>query len=69
MLGVGHLERLSRARELLTGRGFDTAHCGLAFFSAAGFSDSLRAAAERGGLLLVGLDELYGRAMPVGFVP
>ncbi len=69
VLGVGHLERLSRARELLTGRGFDTAHCGLAFFSAAGFSDSLRAAAERGGLLLVGLDELYGRAMPVGFVP
>ncbi|MER6157466.1 ATP-binding protein [Streptomyces sp. NPDC001868] len=69
VMGAGHLERLGRARELLTARGFDTEHCGPAFFSAAGFSDSLRTAAERGGVLLVGLDELYGRAVPTGFVP
>ncbi|MFD2687201.1 ATP-binding protein [Streptomyces phyllanthi] len=69
VMGVGHLERLSRARELLTARGMDTTRCGLACFSAAGFSDALRAEAERGGVLLVGLDELYGRAMPTGFVP
>ncbi|WP_234046794.1 hypothetical protein [Streptomyces adelaidensis] len=69
VMGVGHLERLGRARESLAARGLDAAHCGLAFFSAAGFSDSLRTAAERGGVLLVGLDELYGRAMPTGFVP
>ncbi|WP_327348677.1 ATP-binding protein [Streptomyces europaeiscabiei] len=69
VMGVGHLERLGRARELLAARGFDTAHCGLAFFSAAGFSDSLRSAAEQGGVLLVGLDELYGRALPSGFLP
>ena len=69
MIGVAHLERLGRARELLAARGLDTAHCGLVFFSAAGFSESLRTAAERGGVLLVGLDEIYGRAMPTGFVP
>ncbi|WP_327729121.1 ATP-binding protein [Streptomyces sp. NBC_00487] len=68
VMGVGHLERLSRAREVLAGRGYDTDRCGLAFFSAAGFSDALRTEAERGGVLLVGLDELYGRAMPIGFV-
>ncbi|MFM9590202.1 AAA family ATPase [Streptomyces scabiei] len=69
VLGVGHLERLDRARQLLGRRGFDTSRCGLAFFSAAGFSDALRARAEEGGVLLVGLDELYGRAMPIGFAP
>ncbi|MEV0222981.1 hypothetical protein [Streptomyces sp. NPDC050704] len=51
---------------MLAGRGTDTTRCGLACFSAAGFTDALRAEAERGGVLLVGLDELYGRAMPTG---
>lgn len=64
LMGVSHLERLERARELLAGRGMDTTRCGLACFSAAGFSDALRDEAERGGVLLIGLDELYGRAMP-----
>ncbi|MFE4990491.1 ATP-binding protein [Streptomyces mirabilis] len=66
VMGVGHLERLGRARELLAGRGMDTERCGLACFSGAGFTDALRAEAERGGVLLIGLDELYGRAMPTG---
>ncbi|WP_353944014.1 hypothetical protein ABII15_21905 [Streptomyces sp. HUAS MG91] len=64
VMGVKHLERLRRARELLTGRGLDTARCGLACFSAAGFTDALREEAARGGVLLIGLEELYGRSMP-----
>ncbi len=66
VMGVGHLERLGRARELLAGRGMDTTRCGLACFSAAGFTDALRAETARGDVLLVGLEELYGRAMPTG---
>ncbi|GGK72335.1 hypothetical protein GCM10010094_36750 [Streptomyces flaveus] len=45
---------------MLAGRGMNTTHCRLACFSAAGFSDALRTEAARGGVLLVGLDELYG---------
>lgn len=69
VMGVNHLERLGRARELLAGRGMDTTRCGLACFSGAGFSDALRAEAERGAVLLIGLDELYGRAMPTTVLP
>ncbi|MEU9190635.1 ATP-binding protein [Streptomyces sp. NPDC048484] len=68
VMGVAHLDRLDRARELLAGRGMDTASCGLACFSAAGFTDALRAEATRGDVLLVGLDELYGRATPAGIL-
>ncbi|MFJ3755379.1 ATP-binding protein [Streptomyces sp. NPDC090080] len=69
VMGVNHLERLARARELLAARGMDTSHCGLACFSAAGFSDALRTEAGRSGALLIGLDELYGRSVPTGFLP
>ncbi|MET9759322.1 ATP-binding protein [Streptomyces sp. NPDC006372] len=69
VMGTNHLGRLERARELLAGRGMDTTHCGLACFSAAGFSDALRGEAERGGVLLIGLDELYGRTMPTAVLP
>ncbi|MFE4665295.1 ATP-binding protein [Streptomyces sp. NPDC056734] len=69
VMGLPHLERLGRARDLLAGRGMDVAHCGLACFSAAGFSEALRDEAARGGVLLIGLDELYGRTMPSGFLP
>ncbi|MES5821787.1 ATP-binding protein [Streptomyces sp. RG80] len=68
VMGTAHLERLARARELLSARGVDTSHCGLACFSAAGFSEALRTEAARGGVLLIGLAELYGRAMPTGFL-
>lgn len=66
VMGLNHLERLGRARDLLVGRGTDTTECRLACFSAAGFSDALRAEAARGddGVLLIGLDELYGRVEP-----
>ncbi|MCT9144861.1 AAA family ATPase [Streptomyces violarus] len=69
VMGTNHLARLERARELLAGRGMDTTRCGLACFSAAGFSDALRDEAERGGVLLIGLDELYGRTMPTAVLP
>ncbi len=40
----------------------DTASCGPACFSAAGFTDALRTeAAGRGDVLLIGLDELFLR--------
>jgi hypothetical protein len=68
-MGLNHLERLARARDVLAERGMDTTRCGLACFSAAGFSDALRAEADRGGILLIGLDELYGRAMPAAVLP
>ncbi|MDT0547999.1 MULTISPECIES: hypothetical protein [Streptomyces] len=44
----------------------DTGQCRLACFSAAGFSDALRGEAARGGdgVLLIGVDELYGGAVP-----
>jgi AAA+ ATPase superfamily predicted ATPase len=60
VMGMPHLERLRRARDVLTARGVDTTDCALACFSATGFSDALRAEADRGEVLLVGLEELYG---------
>jgi uncharacterized protein len=62
VMGLNHLERLRRARELLTGRGMDTGDCSLACFSAAGFSDALRAEAERDEVVLIGLADLYGNS-------
>ncbi|MET8980638.1 ATP-binding protein [Streptomyces sp. NPDC004539] len=68
VMGLSHLDRLNRAKELLAARSMDTSRCGVACFSAAGFSDALRAEAAKGGVLLIGLDELYGRAAPAGFL-
>ncbi|MEV0366936.1 ATP-binding protein [Nocardia fusca] len=61
-MGVGHLERLIRAREVLTGGGFEVAGCRLACFSGTGFSEALRErACEDPDVLLIGLSDLYGR--------
>lgn len=59
LMGLPHLERLIRARELLAGRGMDMDQCVLACFSGAGFSQALRAEARRQGVLLLGLADLY----------
>ncbi|WP_328989302.1 ATP-binding protein [Kribbella sp. NBC_01245] len=60
VVGLNHLERLSRAREVLQGRNMDTDHCVLACFSAAGFSDALRAqATARPDVVLIDLADLY----------
>lgn len=62
-LGVGHVERLRRARDLLSVKGYDTAATVLACYGAAGFSAELRAAAKADPhILLVDLDRLYSEA-------
>ncbi|MFG2991114.1 ATP-binding protein [Streptomyces sp. NPDC048257] len=68
VMGQNHVERLRRAREVLAGRGMDVTRCALACFSAGGFSDALRDEVARGGgdVLLIGLEELYGRVTPAG---
>jgi AAA+ ATPase superfamily predicted ATPase len=59
VMGVRHLERLRRARALLTVKGYDTAGATLACYSGAGFDPALQAAGRRGDVLLIGVDRLY----------
>jgi AAA+ ATPase superfamily predicted ATPase len=59
VMGVRHLERLRRARALLTVKGYDTAGTTLACYSGAGFDPALQAAGLNGDVLLVGSDRLY----------
>jgi uncharacterized protein len=60
VMGLGHLDRLRRARDLLSVKGYDAADTVLACYSGTGFSDELRARArtERR-ILLVDLERLY----------
>jgi AAA+ ATPase superfamily predicted ATPase len=64
VMGLRHLERLRRARELLAVKGFDTSRTVLICYSGAGFDDELRAEAmaTEGRVLLVDLARLYGLA-------
>jgi AAA+ ATPase superfamily predicted ATPase len=59
VMGIRHLERLRRARDLLSVKGYDTAGTWLACYSGAGFDDELRAVAARDRVLLVDLERLY----------
>lgn len=59
VMGLGHLERLCRILELLSARGVDTSHARPACYSGAGFAPELRAAADRGEVVLVDLEMLY----------
>ncbi|GII82713.1 ATPase [Sphaerisporangium siamense] len=62
VMDLRHLERLRRARDLLSAKGYDTANTVLACYSGAGFHDTLRAAADDDpSILLVDLPMLYGR--------
>jgi hypothetical protein len=56
-MGGHHVERLARARDLLSAD-YDTSDCVLACYSAAGFHDDLRAARDPR-LALVTLDDIY----------
>ena len=58
VMGPRHVERLRRARDLLTVKGFDTEQAVLACYSGAGFDPELEADG-RPDLRLVGLDQLY----------
>lgn len=59
VMGLGHLARLSRARDLIHNQGYDTRDTVLACYSGAGFDEDLRAVAQKEHVLLVGLDHLY----------
>ena len=59
VMGMRHVERLRRARALLTIKGYDTTHTTLACYSGAGFEPALQAAASSSDVLLVDLARLY----------
>jgi hypothetical protein len=59
VMGTRHLERLRRARALLTVKGYDTTDTTLACYSGAGFEPALRAAASGSDVLLVDVERLY----------
>jgi hypothetical protein len=62
-MGLGHLERLRRIRDLLAGNEkLDTARTRLVCFSGAGFTDDLKEHRQRDEVDLVGLADLYGHA-------
>ncbi|HXT93465.1 MAG TPA: hypothetical protein VN714_29905 [Trebonia sp.] len=60
VMGLAHLTRLRRARDLLSAKGEQTADAVLACYSGAGFTEELRElAATDPRVLLVSLDRLY----------
>jgi AAA+ ATPase superfamily predicted ATPase len=59
LMGVRHVERLRRARALLTVKGYDTADTRLACYSGAGFEPALQAVASSSDVLLVDVARLY----------
>lgn len=60
-MGLRHLARLARARDLLAAKKYDTSTTVLACYGAAGFDQDLRDQAARapGKILLIGTEELY----------
>ena len=62
-MGLGHLERLRRIRDLLAANAkLDTSGTRLVCFSGAGFTDDLKRRAQRGDVDLVGLADLYDQS-------
>lgn len=57
-MGGRHIERLSRARDLLGERGYDVSRTVLACYSGSGFDDDLRKITD-GRIRLIGLDGIY----------
>lgn len=62
--GMAQLQRLEHLRDLLISKGHDASRAVLGLFSTNGFTDDLTAEAVRrkDGILLAGLDHLYGRS-------
>ena len=58
-MDLGHLDRLSRARDLLAVKGFDTRDTILACYSGAGFAPDLQAARDRTDVALIDLNQIY----------
>jgi hypothetical protein len=62
VMNLRHLERLARARDLLSAKGYDTTTTVLACYSGAGFDDALRTKAHQDPtVLLVDIPTLYGQ--------
>jgi AAA+ ATPase superfamily predicted ATPase len=63
VMGLRHLARLARARDLLAAKKYDTSGTALTCYSAAGFDQALRdhAARTSGKVLLIGAEDLYVR--------
>ena len=60
VMGSGHLERLTRIRDLVSGmQKYDTTRTRLVCFSGAGFTPDLTTAAAEGKVDLISLDDLY----------
>ena len=59
VMGMRHLARLARARDLLAAKKYDVGGTVLACYSAAGFDEELRRQAALKGILLVGAEQLY----------
>jgi uncharacterized protein len=61
VMGLRHLTRLARARDLLAAKKYDTSTTVLACYSAVGFDQDLRDQAARASrnVLLIGPEELY----------
>jgi uncharacterized protein len=57
VMGVRHVDRLRRARDLLADRGYDTRDTVLACFGGAGFEPDLTDSGER--VRTIGLDDIY----------
>ena len=60
VMGLRHIERLRRARAMLTVKGYDTTGTTLVCYSGAGFDPALQAAAGSSDVLLIDVDRLYG---------
>ena len=59
VMDASHLDRLSRARDLLAVKGFDTQGTVLACYCGAGFAPDLQAARDRTDVALIDLDQIY----------
>ena len=59
VMGIRHLSRLARARDLLASRGYDTSATVPACYSGAGFDAELRAAAAKEKVFLADAERLY----------
>jgi uncharacterized protein len=59
LMGMPHVERLRRARALLTIKGYDTADTTLVCYSGVGFDPALQTTGRSSDVLLVDLDRLY----------
>lgn len=62
VMDLRHLDRLRHILALLKARGIDTTHTRPACYSGLGFTPELQAAADRGEVILVDLNRLYGGA-------